>query len=310
MSFEVGLATSMSKVDAIVDRCRELDVDQVTLTVATMPGYEELGYPDPSKFRELYGRLADESVSVVAMMQWIGDFAELVLDPDSHRRHIDGALKTLELQGEYGIGRQLHYVDLPEPEDPADDDAMWEGMLGIYRELIPQAESSGVKLANHAIWRCLPLDLREEALNDGVTESGYRQYRPEGWAGPYLIRTADHIRRIIDSVPSESNGAAMCTGMYITGADPLEEVARFAGRINFVQIRDLDGRWPAAREVFPGTGHLDFPGILRALIDAGYSGFLHPEHLGQPRYEGDDLEKDATRLVKEWVAEVEATHNV
>jgi sugar phosphate isomerase/epimerase len=86
--------------------------------------------------------------------------------------------------------------------------------------------------------------------------------------------------------------------MYITGADPATEVARFAGRINYVQIRDLDDRWPAAREVFPGTGNLDFRAILRALIDAGYSGFLHPEHLGQPRFEGDDLEKDATRLVR------------
>ncbi len=306
MSLQVGLTTSMTEAGAIVDRCGELGVDLVTLRVASMPGYEELGYPEPSTFGELVGRLDDQGISVAAMSQWIGDFAELALEPESHRKHIDGALKMLEMQGEHGIDRQLHYVDLPEPEDPADDDAMWEGMLGIYRELISQAESSGVRLANHAIWRCLPLDLREQALADGVTESGYRQYRTEGWAGPYLVRTADHIRRIIDSVPSESNGAAMCTGMYITGAEPLEEVARFAGRINYVQIRDLDARWPAAREVFPGTGNLDFPAILRALIDAGYSGFLHPEHLGQPRFEGDDLEKDATRLVKEWVAEAEA----
>ena len=306
MSLNVGLTTSMTDAGAIVSRCRDLDVDTVTLRVASMPGHAELGHPDPAAFRELFGKLAEAGITVAAMSQWIGDFAELALDPASHRKHIDGALKTLELQGEHGIGRQLHYVDLPEPEDPADDEAMWEGMLGIYRELIAQAESSGVKLANHAIWRCLPLDLRDKALEDRVTETDYRQYRPEGWAGPYLVRTADHIGRIIDSVPSESNGAALCTGMYITGADPATEVARFAGRINYVQIRDLDDRWPAAREVFPGTGNLDFRAILRALIDAGYSGFLHPEHLGEPRHKGDDLEKDATRLVKEWVAEAEA----
>ena len=211
-------------------------------------------------------------ITVAAMSQWIGDFAELALDPDSHRKHIDGALKTLELQGEYGIGRQLHYVDLPEPEDPADDEAMWEGMLGIYRELIAQAESSGVKLANHAIWRCLPLDLRDKALEDGVTESDYRQYRPEGWAGPYLVRTADHIGRIIDSVPSESNGAALCTGMYITGADPCDG-SRPIRRTD--QLRPDQGpRRPMAgspggvsRNRQPGlSGHssrLDRRGILR-----------------------------------------------
>ena len=134
------------------------------------------------------------------------------------------------------------------------------GCWAFTEEMIAQAESSGVKLANHAIWRCLPLDLRAQALADGVTPADYRQYRPEGWAGPYLVRTADHIRRIVDSVPSDSNGLAMCTGMYITGAEPLEEVARFAGRINYVQIRDLDARWPAAREVFSRYGKPGLPG--------------------------------------------------
>ncbi len=295
----------MTDADAIIARCRELDVKLVTLRVASMPGYDQLAHPQPAALRELHGRLAGAGITVAAMSQWFGDFAELVLRPDQHRKRIDGALKTLELQGELGIDRQLHYVDLPEPEDPAGDEEMWHGMLAIYRELIPQAESSGVRLANHAIWRCLVPEMRDEALREGITEAGYRQYRRPGWAGPYLVRTADHVRRIIDSVPSPSNGAVLCTGMYITGADPVQEAARFAGRINYVQIRDLDGRWPAALEVFPGTGDLDFKAVLRALIDAGYSGFLHPEHLGQPRYEGEDLEKEATFLVKRWVAEAE-----
>jgi sugar phosphate isomerase/epimerase len=88
--------------------------------------------------------------------------------------------------------------------------------------------------------------------------------------------------KCVEAVSGEYHGYELCTGLYITGGDPVAEIARFSGKINFVQIRDLAGRWPEALEVFPGTGDLDVPAILEALVAAGYSGFLHPEHPGAP----------------------------
>ncbi len=293
----------MSDVEQIIARCRELDVALVTLRAQSLPGYEEHHAPELAALREMHGQLADAGITVAALIQWFGSDADLVLNPAAHRRDVDGMLRTLEVQGELGIARQLHYVDVPEPADEAEDEAYWEGMLSIYRETVAQAENSKVKIANHGIWRCLTDDLREQALADGVTEAGYRAYREDGWAGPYLVRTADHVHRIVDAVPSEFHGYALCTGLYITGGDPIAEIDRFRGKINFVQIRDLDGRWPAAREVFPGTGDLDFAAILGALNSAGYSGFLHPEHLGHPRHTGEDIEAEATKLLKTWVAQ-------
>ena len=301
----IGLATSLSDPAAIVARCRELGVRYVTLRAAAMPGAEEMGAPDLVAMREIQARLAVEGITISAMMAWAGNDPGIVLDPAAHRGHIDAALRTLEVQGELGIGAQLHYIDAPEPENPANDERYWDGLLSIFRELVAQAEASRVKLANHGIWRCLPDGMREDALAQGITAEDYRHYRPPDWRGPYLARTADHVRRLIDEVPSDYNGAAMCTGMYITGADPIAEIPRFRGKINFVQIRDLDGRWPAAREVFPGTGDLDFPLIFRALREAGYTGFVHPEHLGRPRHQGEDLELAATEVLKEWVAGAE-----
>ena len=132
------------------------------------------------------------------------------------------------------------------------------------------------------------------------------QHGHPGWRGPYLVRKADDVGRLADSNPNPYHGITMCTGMYITGAEPVMEIPKFAGRINFVQIRDLDARWPAAREAFPGTGNLDFKEILRQLLRAGYSGFLHPEHLGNPRWPGEDQVLEATKVLKTWVDEVEA----
>ncbi len=294
-------------VHTMIARCRQLGVKHVTVAVASMPGARETGAPDLGAMREVQGRLADAGITIAAMNQkgHLGSDADIVLNPSAHRREIDAALRALEVQGELGIDRQLHYVSIPEPADSGQDEDYWQGMLSIVRELVAQAETSKVKIGNHGIWRALRDDQREDALERGVSDDDYRHYRYPTWRGPFLVRTAQHIRRLIEEVPSEYHGVTMCTGMYMHGADPLEQITRFKGKINFVQIRDLAGRWPEAREVFPGTGDLDFPATLRALQEAGYHGFMHPEHLGHPRYPGEDLELEATRILKRWVAEVQ-----
>ena len=306
MTLEVGLATWMSDVDQVIARCKRLDVSLVTLRAASLPGFEKNHAPDRAALRELQGRLADAGITIAALSQWFGDDAALVLDPASHRREVDGMLQTLDVQGELQIPRQLHYIDVPEPADPAEDESYWNGMLEIFREIVPQAAKSEVRIANHGIWRCLPIPLRESALAEGVTAADYREYRPEEWGGPYLVRTSESVHRIVEAVPGDYHGYALCTGLYITGGDPVAEIERFSGKINFVQIRDLAGRWPEALEVFPGTGDLDFPAILEALVAAGYSGFLHPEHLGTPRHAGEDIEVEATMLLKSWVKQANA----
>ena len=315
---DVGLVTTDRTAESIIERCRVLDVKLVTLKVATMPGFKENHSPDLDAMRTLQGRLADAGISIAAMNQWVGPDqrggpeAAMIENPSAHRREIDGHLRTLEVQGELGINQQLHYIDTPLPADPAKDELYWTNLIDIVGEISSQAEASKVRIGHHGIWRCLTDELRDQAISDGVTEAEYRQYLRHdqhghpGWRGPYLVRKADDVGRLADSNPNPYHGITMCTGMYITGAEPVIEIPKFAGRINFVQIRDLDARWPAAREVFPGTGNLDFKEILRQLLRAGYSGFLHPEHLGHPRWPGEDQVLEATKVLKTWVDEVEA----
>ena len=300
----VGLL-ARGDIDKILERCRQLQVDRVTLAVGNMPGTRETGAPDLAAMREYHEKLSDKDITVSAWNQkgHLGRDPDIMLNPSAHRDRIDAALRTIEVQGELGIDVQLHYVGVPEPADPAQDEDYWGGLLSIFRELVAQAEASKVKIANHGIWRALSDDIRDEALASGLTGDGYRHYANPKFGGPFLVRSAEHIRRLIEEVPSDYNGVTMCAGMYIHGADPLDEIERFKGKIHFVQIRDLEGRWPHSREVFPGTGDLDFRAIIRALRDAGYDGFMHPEHLGQPRFPGEDLEQVATWLVKRWVDE-------
>jgi sugar phosphate isomerase/epimerase len=92
--------------------------------------------------------------------------------------------------------------------------------------------------------------------------------------------------------------------MHIMGGDVPALVDALAGRIHYAQMRDLRGRWPAAEEVFLGEGELDFGDILRRLGAAGYRGGLGPEHVGQPRRPGEDLEAETIGFLQARLAEV------
>jgi mannonate dehydratase len=132
--------------------------------------------------------------------------------------------------------------------------------------------------------------------------ASYRSYRPPGWGGPYLLTSAEHVVRLLEAVPSPNSGVCFCTGMQIMGGDMPRLVDVFAGKIFYAQMRDQRGAWPAAEEVFPGTGELDFPTILTRMRKAGYDGLIGPEHLGQPRTPGEDLEAGAVKFFQDLLA--------
>jgi sugar phosphate isomerase/epimerase len=292
--------------ESLIARCRALGVDHVCLSIAGVSGAGETGVADAQEVRTFVARLGDAGIRTPVAILWFGNDPDLVLNPSGHQRDLDGRRRTLDALGLAGIGAVLHYIDLARSPDPDDDERCWAGLLGVFRTLVAAAEAADVRLANHAIWRCLPDPLRTGALRAGVTMADYRRYAPAGWRGPYLLTDHSHIERLIDAVPSGHNGACFCTGMHIMGGDVPALVDVFKGRIHYAQMRDLRGRWPAAEEVFLGDGELDFGQILRRLDAAGYPGGLGPEHLGEPRRPGEDLEAEAIRFLQAKLVEVGA----
>ncbi|WP_426187507.1 hydroxypyruvate isomerase family protein [Microbacterium sp. TWP3-1-2b2] len=71
----------------------------------------------------------------------------------------------------------------------------------------------------------------------------------------------DSIRLLFDSFHLSSNGR-----------DLEREITRHAARIAHVQLADDPGRGA------PGTGHIDFVGVLRTLSEVGYSGRIAAEY--------------------------------
>ena len=292
--------------DQVVTRAKKLGVTDVCLTLAGVPGFAESGVPDRAALGDFVSRLADAGVRVPVVIDWLGNDPDVVLNPAAHRATIDAKRATFGVLGQVGISTDLHYIDLADAPRPDDDARYWDGLIRVMRELVAAAEASDVRIANHAIWRCLPDDLREEALSRGVTMAQYRNYHRPAWGGPYLMTTGADVKRLIDAVPSTHHGACFCTGMHIMGGDVPALVDTFKGRIFYSQARDLRGRWPAAQEVFLGEGELDFARILRLLHGAGYAGTVGPEHLGHPRKPGEDLEAAAIHFVQDKLAQVGA----
>ena len=189
---KIGIGAS-TDIEATLERCKKLGVERVFISCASLPGYAESGYPTPDSLRELKGQLEDNGIEVPSATYWFGTWPprpwrsgstnpDILLNRD--RRCIDAMLRMIEILGEVGITSVLHYVDIGKPLDLTQEEACWEGLIEIYRELIPIAETNGVGVGNHSLHRLLPDGVRERAVGEGVTLEDYRSYMTEGWAVP------------------------------------------------------------------------------------------------------------------------------
>ncbi len=291
-------------VPAIIERCRNLNLQNVCILLDSIPGYQEEGVPSLAVLREMRSALAAEGIAIDSANGATGRNPGLLIDPAGHRKAIDAQLQTLEALGTAGIGTLLYYQHFPHPEDADDVVRYWEGLFAFMREMANEAEATDVRIASHPVWRCLPPAVRTPALKEGLRMEEYHAFRRDAWDGPYLLSSLDDARRLLEAVPSTHNGLCFCTGMHIMGADVRAAASEFRGRVHHAQLRDVTGRWPRAEEVLPGDGEVDLIAALAALDAAGYAGVVGPEHFGEPRWEGDDPERLSVDYLRNALGEV------
>jgi len=138
---------------------------------------------------------------------------------------------------------------------------LWRNLTYFLESVIPVAEESGVRMALHPNDPPVPLSRGSEQI----------MAKLEDW------------KRLIEVVPSPSNGITYDCGVTRElGEDPVE-VCRFFGerdRINHVHYRNVRVRRPYLdyTEVFPDEGQVNMFSVMKELVRQKYSRALYPEH--------------------------------
>ena len=142
---------------------------------------------------------------------------------------------------------------------------LWDNLRYFLERVLPVAEAARVKLAMHP---------------DDPPLSPIRGLGR-------IMRSVDNFQRLLDLVPSEMNGIALCQGNFTMMTDDLPAVIRqFADKIFFVHMRDVAGTPERFHETFHDAGQTDMVACMRAYRDIGYGGVLRPDHV--PTMAGDD----------------------
>ena len=103
-----------------------------------------------------------------------------------------------------------------------------------------------------------------------------------------IMRSVEAFQRVLDAVPSESNGVLFCQGCFAEMGSGVYDAIRHFGRqkkIFYVHFRNVAGAVPEFAETFIDNGDVDMLEAMRAYKEVGYDGLLLPDHL--PRMVGD-----------------------
>lgn len=175
-------------------------------------------------------------------------------------RSMDPLTSELSLPGWDASYAKEELKDLINAYKELGEEGLWRNLETFLRAVIPVAEKSGVNMAIH------PDD------------------PPWGMFGlPRIITNKANIQRMLDVVPSKSNGITLCTGSL--GADPgndlIDMVHAFEGRIHFVHLRNI--KYTGERSFYEvghptECGSIDMYGIAKALVETGFDGYVRPDH--------------------------------
>jgi mannonate dehydratase len=138
---------------------------------------------------------------------------------------------------------------------------MWSNITYFLKAVVPVAEESGVRLALHPNDPPAPLS----------RGSGQIMGTVEGW------------KRLVEIVPSRSNGITFDCGVTREmGQDPVE-VCRYFGKrdcINHMHFRNVRVLVPYEKytEVFLDEGQVDMFAVMKELVRQKYPRLVYPEH--------------------------------
>jgi len=269
--------------EAGMRRVKQLGVDHVLMGGPKIPWEED-------QLRALMGTIQSGGLSLGNMM--IGGFPKTIYGRPGRDDEIEKVQQSIRAAGRAGLpvveynfyahrivegyyeetgraGAGLTAFDYdrvkdlpPLPEEGAHTlDEIWTNIAYFLKAVVPVAQESGVRLALHPNDPPAPLS----------RGSGQIMGTVEGW------------KRLIDIVPSTSNGITFDCGVTREmGEDPVEVCRYFGGRdrINHVHFRNVRVRKPYEKytEVFLDEGEVNMFAVMQELVRQKYPRLVYPEH--------------------------------
>jgi mannonate dehydratase len=148
--------------------------------------------------------------------------------------------------------------ELPDREYSGEE--IWDNLTYFLERVVPVAEEAGVKLAMHPDDPPIPSFL-------GVDR---------------ILGDLAGLQRLIDTVPSPSNGLNFCQGCVseMPGVDVPAAIRQFGtqDKVFFAHFRDTRGTVPRFDEVFMDEGDTDMFAAMKAYKDAGVDVCMRADH--------------------------------
>ncbi len=137
---------------------------------------------------------------------------------------------------------------------------LFDNLVYFLNGIMPACEHSGIKMAIHP--DDPPWDM---------------------FGLPRIITGMDSYRKLFEAVPSKCNGITLCTGSLGAGRqnDMVALAKALAPRTYFAHLRQI--RFEGELDFcecghMTDTGSLDIYGIVRALVEGGFDGYVRPDH--------------------------------
>lgn len=148
---------------------------------------------------------------------------------------------------------------------------MWERLTRFLEDVVPVAEAAGVRLALHP--------------NDPPVP----EFRGVGQA----VTTLEDMKRLVAVVDSPANTLFLDTGVLTEIGESAPQAILYFGRrdrIGAVHFRNVRVDVPIYRylETFLDEGDCDMAACMRAFHEAGYTGWVDPDHT--PGISGDTVD--------------------
>jgi mannonate dehydratase len=302
----VGSVWPKARIEAL--RAQAQDAGLAFEVVESVPVHEhiKMGAPDAPALIEVFcenvRRLAQAGVKVICynfmpVFDWLrSDLAHPLPDGSNALAYdeqdvlaLDPATSELSLPGWDESYTRDKLRALLEGYKAVDAEALWANLGRFLEQVIPVCEAVGMKMAIHPDdppWSLFGL--------------------------PRIITGAAAYARLFALQPSDANGITLCTGSL--GADPQNDlvsiIRRWPGKIHFVHARNIliTGTRRFQEAAHPtACGSLDMRAILEALRDAGFQGYIRPDHgrmiwgeTGRPGYGLYDRALGACYLTGLW----------